>query len=119
MKGNPYLDGKLLLAMPAIGDPRFDHAVIAMVSHDDEGAMGIAVGEEADLSVAELAEQMGVTITPHMLDALDKPVLLGGPVDPQRGFVIHSPDWSDDGSLTIREQFCISTSPVFVTTRSS
>lgn len=114
MKGNPYLDGKLLLAMPAIGDPRFDHAVIALISHDAAGAMGIAVGEEADLTVNELAAQMGIAVAPAMVAMLDRAVLVGGPVDQQRGFVIHSLDWVDDSSLDVDGQFGITASQAII-----
>lgn len=88
-----YLNGRLLLAMPGMGDSRFDHAVIAMCVHDDHGALGIGIG----------AVREGVTLHGLLVDvgidpgvAPDIPVLDGGPVEPARGFVLHSDDWGDD-----------------------
>ena len=93
-----FLSGRLLLAMPGMFDPRFDHAVIAMCIHDENGALGIGIGEErADLSFRALLEDVG--IDPG--EAPDRPVLNGGPVEPQRGFVLHSNDWGGEGSVTI------------------
>lgn len=86
----PYLPGQFLLAMPGIGDPRFERSVVAMCAHDAGGAMGICLHEPLDdLTVPDLMRQL--EIEPGDTPAL--PVLMGGPVDPQRGFVLHSPDW--------------------------
>ncbi len=93
-----FLSGRLLLAMPGMFDPRFDHAVIAMCIHDENGALGIGIGEErADLSFRALLEDVG--IDPG--EAPERPVLNGGPVEPQRGFVLHSNDWGGEGSVAI------------------
>lgn len=99
----PYFTGKLLLALPAIGDPRFDHAIIAMVSHDADGAMGIAIGQAGDFSVSEVLDQaqLAGTIAP------DPPVMIGGPVEPQRGFVIHSLDWGGQDTIDVAGQFAV------------
>jgi putative transcriptional regulator len=100
----PYFTGRLLLAMPAIGDPRFSHAVIAMVSHDAEGAMGVAISETGDYPVSEILDQCGLagTITP------DPMVLVGGPVEPSRGFVLHSDDWGGEGTVDVAGKFAVS-----------
>lgn len=85
------LAGRLLIAMPGIGDPRFQRAVILMVSHTEEEAMGIAVNQPLEgLSLATLLERLGVRAAPPK----DHPVLLGGPVDRERGFVIHTEDYT-------------------------
>lgn len=87
---NPYLCGQFLLAMPGIGDERFTRSVIAMCAHDPGGAFGLCLHEEADdISVPELMRQLDIDPgnTP------DLPVMMGGPVEPQRGFVLHSCDW--------------------------
>lgn len=87
---SPYLSGQFLLAMPGIGDPRFERSVIAMCAHDPAGAFGLCLHEEADdMTVPELMRQLDI----DPLDTPDLPVMLGGPVEPQRGFVLHSPDW--------------------------
>lgn len=93
----PYLSGQYLLAMPGIGDLRFERSVIAMCAHDADGAFGLCLHEPiADLSVPELLRQLD--IDPGQLPAL--PVLAGGPVEPGRGFVLHSTDW---GGLDTRQ----------------
>jgi len=94
------LGGKLLIATPAIGDPRFDRTVILMCDHGPDHAMGIIINRPAeDLRLPELFEQLGVeggVTTPDM------PVLMGGPVDQDRGFVLHTRDYaSDEATLPI------------------
>jgi len=93
-----FLSGKLLLAMPGIGDPRFERAVIAMCVHDENGAVGIGIGHQrAGIGVRGLLEQLG--IDPG--DVPDGPVLHGGPVEPGRGFVLHSEDWGGQDTIQV------------------
>ena len=93
-----FLSGKLLLAMPGIGDPRFERAVIAMCVHDENGAVGIGIGHQrAGIGVRGLLEQLG--IDPGA--APDGPVLHGGPVEPGRGFVLHSDDWGGQDTIQV------------------
>ncbi|MEY2927177.1 MAG: hypothetical protein RL367_1654 [Pseudomonadota bacterium] len=94
----PYLAGQLLLAMPGIGDPRFEKAVIAMCNHDANGAMGIGVGHLADrITLHALMEQLDLAT-----DAVpDCPIHIGGPVEQQRGFVLHSLDWGGQGTVDV------------------
>lgn len=93
-----FLSGKLLLAMPGIGDPRFERAVIAMCAHDEHGAIGIGIGHQrADIGVRELLQQLD--IDPG--DAPDGSVLHGGPVEPGRGFVLHSEDWGGQDTIKV------------------
>lgn len=111
-----YLNGKLLIAMPSIGDGRFDHSVIYLCSHNSEGAMGLIVNKPAgDLSYANLIEQvMGSQPEFNMqkLSALQElPVLLGGPVDTSRGFILHTDDYaSDEATLSVKDGICVSAS---------
>lgn len=97
-----YLTGQLLLAMPGIGDPRFEKAVIAMCSHDAEGAMGIGIGHHADgLTLHSLMTQLNIAT-----DAVtDQPIHVGGPVEQQRGFVLHSLDWGGQGTVDVAGRF--------------
>lgn len=86
------LDGKLLIAMPGMGDPRFDKAVILICAHSEDGAMGLIVNKPAtDLSFSGLLEQLSI---PQATDGRDIRVHLGGPVERGRGFVLHSTDYA-------------------------
>ncbi|WP_174297397.1 YqgE/AlgH family protein [Sphingomonas bacterium] len=98
MENSSFLTGQFLLAMPGIGDPRFDRAVIAMCAHDANGALGIGIGQTIPgLALHELLAQLG--IDPG--DAPDVPVHLGGPVEPRRGFVLHSTDWGGQDTVDV------------------
>ncbi|WP_300552014.1 YqgE/AlgH family protein [Maricaulis sp.] len=91
-----FLGGKLLIATPMIGDPRFDRSVILMCDHSDEHAMGIIINKPVSgLRLPELFDQLGIETD---ITAPDRAVLLGGPVERDRGFVLHSNDFAADGS---------------------
>ncbi len=98
------LTGKLLIAMPGMGDMRFEHAVIFICSHGARGAMGLIVNKPAqDVRLSHLLEQLDITPDPP---AQDMTVYFGGPVEGARGFVLHSPDYcSDLQSLSISDAF--------------
>jgi putative transcriptional regulator len=87
-----FLAGRMLIAMPGIGDPRFDRAVILMCAHSVEQAMGITVNRPFEgLPASELFERLGMKSTIRLGDF---PVLAGGPLERERGFVIHTDDYS-------------------------
>jgi putative transcriptional regulator len=93
-----FLSGKLLLAMPGMADPRFERAVIAMCIHDENGAIGIAVGHKrSGITFRGLLRQLD--IDPG--EAPDRAVHHGGPVEPGRGFVLHSTDWVGQDSVQV------------------
>jgi len=94
----PFLSGKLLLAMPGMADPRFERAVIAMCVHDENGAIGIGIGHKrAGIGFRDLLAQLD--IDPGL--APDCAVHHGGPVEPGRGFVLHSTDWGGQDTLEV------------------
>lgn len=93
-----FLSGKLLLAMPGMADPRFERAVIALCVHDENGAIGVGVGHKrAGITFRGLLRQL--EIDPGQ--APDCAVHHGGPVEPGRGFVLHSADWGGQDTLQI------------------
>jgi putative transcriptional regulator len=97
-----FLSGQFLLAMPGIGDPRFEKAVIAMCVHDEEGALGIGLGRIVPrLGFHDLLKQL--EIEPGV--ATDVAIHVGGPVEPQRGFIIHSLDWGGEGSVQVSDRW--------------
>ena len=96
-----FLSGKLLLAMPGMADPRFERAVIAMCAHDENGAVGIGIGHKrAGISFRALLRQLD--IDPG--EAPDCAVHHGGPVEPGRGFLLHSSDWGGQDTLHVNDE---------------
>jgi putative transcriptional regulator len=94
----PFLTGQILLAMPGMADPRFDHAVIAMCSHDEGGALGIGMGATvAGLGFHDLLDQLDI----DRGEAPDAPVHFGGPVEPRRGFILHTRDWTGQDTIDV------------------
>lgn len=98
------LTGKLLIAMPGMGDLRFEHSVVFLCSHGDEGAMGLIVNKPAeDLKLSQLLEQLEIKPAPPGRDMV---VHFGGPVESSRGFVLHSPDYTSNlQSMKISDEF--------------
>jgi putative transcriptional regulator len=85
------LSGKLLIAMPGMGDPRFANAVVFLCAHSDDGAMGIIVNKRVpDLSLDDLLEQLEIG---RGRGSAGVGVFFGGPVEGGRGFVLHSSDY--------------------------
>jgi len=94
-----FFTGQLLIAMPGISDPRFERALILVCAHDQDHAMGIAVNDPLDgLTIPMLLEKLEIKST---ITLPPDPVLLGGPVEGERGFVLHSTDYGGDHSLAV------------------
>ena len=98
------LAGKLLIAMPDMADPRFTRSVIYMCAHSAEGGMGLIINRpKPEIAFADLLDQLDITAAPH---APAPHVHYGGPVEQQRGFVLHSSDYACDvGTLKVSAQF--------------
>jgi putative transcriptional regulator len=85
------LEGKLLIAMPSMGDPRFEHSVVVICAHSDKGAMGLIINKpSADIRMSDVLDQLEITASN---DAREMVVHYGGPVESGRGFVLHSGDY--------------------------
>ena len=99
-----HLDGKLLIAMPAMGDERFERSVIYVCAHSGDGAMGLIVNKPAaDLKFDDLLKQLNIK-SDRPIEGVD--VYYGGPVEFGRGFVLHSPDYqSENSTLKVNEEF--------------
>ncbi len=105
MSGNSlndsYLVGQLLVAMPGMPDTRFAKTVIYMCAHNAEGAMGLVVNRSLDaLSFPDLLDQLDID-TSAMTEHVD--VHFGGPVETGRGFVLHSPDYLQEGTMVVAD----------------
>lgn len=105
MSAANYLTGQLLIAMPAMGDPRFSKSVIYMCVHNEEGAMGLIVNKLLDsLIFADLLSQLDIEtlgVAPKL------PIHFGGPVETGRGFVLHSADYSGDGTIDVTDDMAL------------
>jgi putative transcriptional regulator len=108
MEAPATLANQLLIALPALADPNFSRSVALVCQHDEEGAMGVVVNRASEYTLGEVFRQMGIDSDDAGLKA--RPVLAGGPVHPERGFVIHdgARDW--DSSLAIADGLYVTTS---------
>jgi len=108
-----FLDGQMLIAMPTMGDERFARTVIYMCAHSADGAMGIVVNQPAaSISFSDLLVQLEVVRTAELIQLPPRAggvrVLKGGPVDTQRGFVLHSADfYIENSTLPIDDGICL------------
>jgi putative transcriptional regulator len=108
IEGDNFLEGKILIALPGMPDPRFEKTLIYMCAHSGEGAMGIIINKPVEgLTFPDLMKKLEVEVTgntPRM------PVLYGGPMDTGRGFVLHSGDYeSQDATLPVAEDVSLTT----------
>ncbi|MFN3700959.1 MAG: YqgE/AlgH family protein [Alphaproteobacteria bacterium] len=111
MKDKPqYLNGKLLIAMPGMGDFRFHKSVIYICAHDAQGAMGLIVNQPLPgLEFSELLEQLEI-LKGREQDQIKIPditVMHGGPVEGARGFLLHSNDFVRKDTVKVDEQFFV------------
>ncbi|WP_413204803.1 YqgE/AlgH family protein [Rhodospirillum sp. A1_3_36] len=94
-----YLTGQCLVAMPSMGDPRFEGAVIYICAHTEEGAMGIVINRPMqEISFPDIVDQLGIEPTAHCEQIR---VQFGGPVETMRGFVLHTRDYENEGTLFV------------------
>lgn len=98
------LGGQLLIAMPGMGDPRFERSVVFMCAHSEDGALGLIVNKPTrDIHFLNLLEQLGLNVEPSHRDIR---VHFGGPVEIERGFVLHSGDYiAEAATLQVSETF--------------
>ncbi len=102
---NNYLSGQMLIAMPGMTDPRFEKAVIYICAHNEDGAMGLVVNRLIEsMTFPEMLKQLD--IEPSEPEDVIR-VLLGGPVDQARGFVLHSPDYLQDASMVVDDDVAL------------
>jgi putative transcriptional regulator len=97
-----YLEGQLLIAMPNMGDERFQRTVIYMCAHSAQGAMGLVVNKLADqIDFKDLLEQLQIEVPVHKHEVQ---VHSGGPVESGRGFVLHTTDYCQESTLQVSQE---------------
>lgn len=108
MKAVSYLEHQFLIAMPGMEDPNFMRGVTLMCQHSEEGALGITINRASEYVLEDVLEQLGLSCDDAQLANL--PVYVGGPVHPERGFVLHSDDRSWEATVDVGEGICVTTS---------
>ncbi len=100
-----YLAGRLLIALPTMLDPRFSQSVVYLCSHNEHGAMGLIVNQIIEaVNFSDVLEVMSIKAG-HV--PMSRPVHFGGPVEAQRGFVLHSADYSCEETLEIKDDISL------------
>jgi putative transcriptional regulator len=108
MSDSDILTNHFLIAMPSLRDPNFARTVTLICEHSSEGAMGIVINRLTDLSLTDIFEQMN--IDGAGCQRLDLPVHIGGPVQSNRGFVLHEPVGAWESTLHVTDALGVSTS---------
>lgn len=102
------LSNQFLIAMPNLLDPDFARGVALLCQHGEDGAMGILINRLSEYRLGDVLAQMN--LRSELPDVIDSPVLIGGPVQPERGFVLHTPHGEWDSSFRISDQISVTTS---------
>jgi putative transcriptional regulator len=106
------LANHFLVAMPGMKDPFFKRTVVYLCEHSDDGAMGIVINAPIDISVGGMLKQVEMDpVYPQLnTDSLEKPVLNGGPVAEDRGFILHEPKDHYQSSIQMTQSLAVTTS---------
>lgn len=102
------LTNHFLIAMPGLDDPTFARTVAYVCQHTSEGALGIIINRPSELSIGSIMEQMEIDVLDETVNT--RPVYLGGPVHPERGFVLHEPLGQWDSTVHISSEVSLTTS---------
>jgi putative transcriptional regulator len=108
MRETSTLTNHFLIAMPNMRDPSFKRSVAFLCQHNDEGAMGLLVNRLSEYRLGDVLAQMRIKC--ESAEVGDAPVLIGGPVQPERGFVLHTPHGQWESSFKISDHICVTTS---------
>ncbi|WP_432706455.1 YqgE/AlgH family protein [Azotobacter salinestris] len=95
-----YLKNHFLIAMPHMADPNFTQALIYLIEHNDQGAMGLVVNRPSELDLGQVLDQLRPD-SPSREDRRSLPIYTGGPVQTDRGFVLHEPGYSFQATLEL------------------
>ena len=97
-----------LISMPHLDDPHFEHTVIYLCEHTTAGAMGIVINRPSNVDFTELANHLGMPITNPLVSA--ESIYHGGPVEVEKGFILHSADKQWKNTLTVTNEVSLSAS---------
>jgi putative transcriptional regulator len=102
------LTHQFLIAMPSLVDPNFERTVVYICEHSDRGAIGLVINRSTDLTLSTLFDKLDLKL--EIVPWKDAPVHFGGPVQTERGFVLHSPAGNYNSSLTVSDEIALTTS---------
>lgn len=106
---NANFTHQCLIAMPAMADPRFAHTLTYIIKHDEDGAVGIVVNKPMELPLTRLLAEISSTVVAPLRHP-KQPVLFGGPVNPQMGFVLHRQRGDWNSTMPVAEGICVTSS---------
>jgi len=101
------LRNQFLIAMPSLNESIFSHTITYICDHSDDGAMGLVINQPLGINMSEIYQQLECTDAGHHRD---EAVLCGGPVQPERGFILHTPDQRWESSLAVSEDIMLTAS---------
>jgi len=104
------LANQFLIAMPALDDSYFARTVIYVCEHDDEGAMGLVINKSTDLDISTVLSEMHMDDEDTNVESTNNNVMSGGPVQTDRGFILHNGDKKWSSSLQLQDQINVTTS---------
>jgi putative transcriptional regulator len=108
MNNANYLNNQFIIAMPNLIDPNFFHTVTYLCQHNETGALGIVINRSTDMKLGEIFKQMDIRVSAPA--AAETPVYAGGPVQQDRGFVIHTAGKVWDATIAISDSIALTTS---------
>jgi len=108
MTKETHLANHFLIAMPSLEDDNFSKSVTYICEHDDNGALGITINRPSEISLDEILSQLQIKPSPD--EVLDQTILSGGPVQVDRGFILHSPLGQWESSLQVTPDIAVTTS---------
>lgn len=103
-----YFNNQFIIAMPNLVDPNFFHTVTYLCQHNEEGALGIVINRSAKMKLGEIFQQMDIRVTSP--ETAETPVFAGGPVQQDRGFVIHTSGKLWDATMAVSDSISLTTS---------
>ncbi len=113
MNDTNTLAGNLLVAMPGMLDPNFEHSVTYICEHSEAGALGIVINKPMNMDIGEVLEQLSLATDQPTLAA--QPVMRGGPVQSERGFVLHDSPRKWDATTEVGQSIFVTTSQDILT----
>jgi len=103
------LANQFLIAMPGMHDPNFSRSVTLICEHNEQGALGFVINNPIDMTVGELFTQQNIPFSPDNKIS-QQPLYIGGPVESERGFILHSPENSWESTMKVDDSFGVTTS---------